>query len=694
MELKGKKAFCFLALKHHSRFLLPITRALEAEGMKITYLTAPAEMPFELTLNEAGLPYVHTQSYMSHELAAELEAYYKQVRSAWREKILQSLILHHFTLPVQDKVLRTQVENFYLFRRMFEVEKPDLVLALHELNSWGKTLGYLSNEFGVPFVTLQEGLYYAPAEIYRFHTEYSTACLVWGEATREVLINSGGCGDKIFVVGNTHLHSAISEATEPSIMKNTREELRTGIETKVVTLLMGGLGYDESFTFPEELLAWVRNTPDLTLVCKWHPVTHKIVLEKIWERTEGACNVRFLQHFDTYRLLAVSDICVLFGNSTTGLESLAFGRPLVEIVLPGQDYSFAAQGVADGVHGLAEVPSGVRRIWKQGLAEERQRKVKDYLRRNLYVMDGRSVERATDVIESVISARADRDRLSPVAVLSPAKRRDFLCSVIIPYSSSSEVTETLIGVAQHTSAYLPYECLISTAKPEDVHEIVGAVNGDMRLVLSNREGVSSLCNRAAVQAKGLYLCFLRPGLIPQQGWLQALLKEIETQKKAAAVGSRIVFPDGLLAHAGIAFDANLSAAPLYRLLPADFAGANQKRPVRAVSDCLLVRREAFEVLGGFDEAFSLGWHELDFCLRAGLGGWLVVYTPHSLLLNPGEKDTQHEGDRLRFYGKWVGHLWPDEELYWKKDGLDHQKLSTLYGRLAPSFCPDQNQLMN
>ncbi|HXF75705.1 MAG TPA: hypothetical protein VNN13_06400, partial [Methylomirabilota bacterium] len=149
MDFRGKKAFCFLALKHHSRFLLPITRVLERRGMEVQYLTAPAEMPFELTLQDEGLSYRHTQSYAEPRLSEEIDRAYREVRSAWKEKFLQSEVLHHFTLPVQDKVLRMHVDNFYLFRRMFEVEKPDLVLALHELNSWGKMLGYLSHEFGV-----------------------------------------------------------------------------------------------------------------------------------------------------------------------------------------------------------------------------------------------------------------------------------------------------------------------------------------------------------------------------------------------------------------------------------------------------------------------------------------------------------------------------------------------------------------
>lgn len=88
MSLKGKKGFCFVALKHHSRFLLPMTRVLEAQGVNLHYLTAPAEFPFELTLMDEGIPYSHPCSYLDAEVAEETEAAYRQVRAAWKEYVV------------------------------------------------------------------------------------------------------------------------------------------------------------------------------------------------------------------------------------------------------------------------------------------------------------------------------------------------------------------------------------------------------------------------------------------------------------------------------------------------------------------------------------------------------------------------------------------------------------------------------
>jgi GT2 family glycosyltransferase len=677
MELKGKKAFCFLALKHHSRFLLPITRALEAQGMEIIYLTAPAEMPFELTLQEEGLSYRHTQEYLNQDVVGQISVAYRSVRSAWKEKVLQSAVLNHFTLPVQDKILRMHVDNFYLFRRMFEAEKPDLVLALHELNSWGKMLGYLSHEFRVPMITLQEGLYYAPAAVYRFHTEYSSACLVWGEATREVLVRSGGSSDKIFVVGNTHLQAVIKKETDADALRSTRQELTIGDSQKVVTLLMGGLGYDRGFTFPQELLDWIRVHPELVLVCKWHPVTNKLAIEQIGHDLNAIANVRTLQQFDTYRLLAASDVCIVFGNSTTGLEALAFGKPLLEVQLSGLEYSFARQGVAGAVASLAEVPQGVDQILTWGVSEDRQSHISEYLRQNLYLLDEKAVHRCVCIVDRMLGAR--EGNRPQKAILGESQEGDFLCSIIIPQFSANGVAESLLSVAENTAADLSYECLISSGlTPEDRGDLVNELQGDVRVLPSATGGLSHLYNLAASQARGRYLCFLTPGWLPQNGWLEAFVKEMEQDPRIGIVGGMGVLGDGLVAHAGIAFDANLSPVALYHLLPAIFPGANRRRKMRGVMGCLFVRREAFIAAGGFDEAYQGHWSELDFCLQAGAQGWKVLYNPESLFISLDTAKASNDEDRLNFFAKWVGYLWPDQDVYWGEDQQDPEKLADIY----------------
>ena len=47
--------------------------------------------------------------------------------------------------------------------------------------------------------------------------------------------------------------------------------------------------------------------------------------------------------------------------------------------------------------------------------------------------------------------------------------------------------------------------------------------------------------------------------------------------------------------------------------------------------CLLVRKEAFDEVGGFDERFPVAYNDVDFCLRLRERGWRIVFTPDAIL---------------------------------------------------------------
>jgi GT2 family glycosyltransferase len=47
--------------------------------------------------------------------------------------------------------------------------------------------------------------------------------------------------------------------------------------------------------------------------------------------------------------------------------------------------------------------------------------------------------------------------------------------------------------------------------------------------------------------------------------------------------------------------------------------------------CMMVRREMWERMEGFDESLGVAFNDVDFCLRARENGCLIVYTPYARL---------------------------------------------------------------
>jgi GT2 family glycosyltransferase len=57
--------------------------------------------------------------------------------------------------------------------------------------------------------------------------------------------------------------------------------------------------------------------------------------------------------------------------------------------------------------------------------------------------------------------------------------------------------------------------------------------------------------------------------------------------------------------------------------------------------CMMVRREAFEAVGGMDEEFFLYWEDADFCMRLRQAGWLTYYSPAMSVTHLTGRSSQH-----------------------------------------------------
>jgi GT2 family glycosyltransferase len=143
-------------------------------------------------------------------------------------------------------------------------------------------------------------------------------------------------------------------------------------------------------------------------------------------------------------------------------------------------------------------------------------------------------------------------------------------------------------------------------------------------------------NLAAREAKGEVLLFLNNDIeVVAPNWIEAMLEHAQ-RPEVGAVGAKLVYPDGTVQHAGVVVGIGGFADHAFRHLDGGAPGylhlASLVRDVSAVTGaCMMVRRQVFESLGGFDERLRVAFNDVDFCLRLGERGLGVVYTPHAVL---------------------------------------------------------------
>ena len=57
--------------------------------------------------------------------------------------------------------------------------------------------------------------------------------------------------------------------------------------------------------------------------------------------------------------------------------------------------------------------------------------------------------------------------------------------------------------------------------------------------------------------------------------------------------------------------------------------------------CMMIRRDAFDAVGGMDEGFFLYWEDADFCRRVTKAGWRTVYVPMVQARHTGGRSARH-----------------------------------------------------
>jgi N-acetylglucosaminyl-diphospho-decaprenol L-rhamnosyltransferase len=210
-------------------------------------------------------------------------------------------------------------------------------------------------------------------------------------------------------------------------------------------------------------------------------------------------------------------------------------------------------------------------------------------------------------------------------------------AVIVSYRSAA----TLRGCVEPLAAMPGVNVIVvDNASPDDSIETISDLPVEVERSPRNG-GFSYGCNRGAARGSAPLLLFLNPDARIDSAALEALTGALAEDATAALVGPRIIEDDGELAWSQRRFPRLRStfaqAFFLHRLFPqATWTDELIREPAayeRAESPdwvsgaCMLVSREVFEAVGGFDERFFLYCEDTDLCKRIRDAGHTISFEP-------------------------------------------------------------------
>ena len=249
---------------------------------------------------------------------------------------------------------------------------------------------------------------------------------------------------------------------------------------------------------------------------------------------------------------------------------------------------------------------------------------------------------------------------------SPDPARPVTASVVVPVFNKAEFTfqclRSLLRVLDFSDAEV---IVVDNGSTDETPELLSHFRGFVRVIRNEENrGFVDACNQGAAAARGRHLVFLNNDTVVLPGWLEALVETAERDRAAGAVGSMFLYPDGRIQEAGSIVWSNGEAFHYgWGKSPED----RRFQFARDVDYCsgasLLIRRELFERLGGFDRRYAPAYYEdTDLCMGVRSLGYKVVYQPHSRLYHfeggTAGTDTRTGFKRYqvinrdKFYDKW------------------------------------------
>lgn len=199
-------------------------------------------------------------------------------------------------------------------------------------------------------------------------------------------------------------------------------------------------------------------------------------------------------------------------------------------------------------------------------------------------------------------------------------------------------------------------------------------------------GFAAGINLAARHSRAPFLLLLNPDTTVEGPVIAMMEQWLQSHPETAVVGPRVRNPDGSIQASARCFPGLSTVLGgrstwLTQRYPNNWwsrrnlLGLETTDPIDVdwvSGSCLMTRREAFEHLGGLDEAFFLYWEDADYCSRARLAGSRCIYLPSVAVRHGG-------GGSARFDMQLAIRAFHRSAflLYWKYAGLAGRVLAPL-----------------
>ncbi|WP_395645249.1 glycosyltransferase family 2 protein [Terricaulis sp.] len=208
--------------------------------------------------------------------------------------------------------------------------------------------------------------------------------------------------------------------------------------------------------------------------------------------------------------------------------------------------------------------------------------------------------------------------------------------IVVTHNSARWLERMSAAVAAQTETRWRLVVVDNASRADERPQLTALPAGSSVVQNETNLGFAAANNVGAQDAQTPYLVLLNPDAFPEPGWLAALITAVERYPGAAAIGSTQIRAGhetlfdgtGDVMHAsGLAYRSNYGRP---RSAPPP-----EGETFSACAAAMLVRRAAFENVGGFDARYFCYLEDVDLCFRLRLDGWRIVQCADAVVAHVG-----------------------------------------------------------
>ena len=295
----------------------------------------------------------------------------------------------------------------------------------------------------------------------------------------------------------------------------------------------------------------------------------------------------------------------------------------------------------------------------------------------------KAVQESLDRLRLPVTAKAHRKHPHRIQLFSKLQNDPRIVSIIIPTKDAPEHLQRCLETIFTITKGCNFEVIVADTGTTDPDAIATMNTYPIKRI--DCPGVfnfSRANNIAARHAKGEFLLFLNNDTeIVDPQWLLTLLAH-HSLPNVGAVGPILIYPNGSVQHAGVAIGARGTADHIMRHGSPEWDGYAGSLPcareVSAVTAaCMMMPRELFWALGGFNEDYARHYQDTDLCLRIREEGRSILHVGNVILKHHesvSRGGTYDMVDRFIFQDRWSTILDEGDPFYnpnLSLEGLDY-----------------------